>query len=69
MGIAPVRISNGTILPANPSTHEAWAVVDHASDFAVVPEPAALLLLATFLVPTVTRFWALHFREDCYKRK
>jgi hypothetical protein len=31
---------------ADPTTHVAWAVVDHNSQFAVVPEPASLVLLA-----------------------
>ena len=29
----------------DPADHEAWAVVNHNSDFAVVPEPCSLLLL------------------------
>ena len=29
---------------ADPTAHDAWAVVDHNSEFAVVPEPATLLL-------------------------
>jgi len=29
---------------ADPTTHVAWMVVDHNSQFAVVPEPATLLL-------------------------
>ena len=32
------------------STHEVWAVVDHNSEFAVVPEPATLLLAGLGLV-------------------
>jgi hypothetical protein len=29
---------------ADPTTHEVWAVLDHASQFAVVPEPATLVM-------------------------
>ena len=28
----------------DPANHDVWAVVDHNSDFAVVPEPSSLLL-------------------------
>lgn len=34
----------------DPATNTAWAVVNHASDFAVVPEPAALSLVLVALV-------------------
>jgi len=39
------------------TNNHAWAVLNHAGDFAVVPEPATLLLLATGLLGLLAYAW------------
>ena len=39
------------------STHQVWAIVNHNSEFAVVPEPGTLVLLATALLGLVAYGW------------
>jgi hypothetical protein len=39
-------VDAGTLDPATGSNYNAWAIINHNSDFAVVPEPSAIVLAA-----------------------
>lgn len=46
-------------------SHVAWAVINHNSDFAVVPEPATIALLAA----AAAGWWAIRSREQRAKSR
>lgn len=48
----------------NTANHTVWAVIDHNSDFAVVPEPGTLALLAVAAIGLLAYAWRRRATRD-----